>query len=194
MDRNYFNFTFTLNPQLLLLCTLRDTLQYQPHNALLNLYSPWHSALSHPQWFTYSVLIVALCSVTPTMLCLLCTHRGTLQCHTHNALLTLYSPWHSALSQPQCFAYSVLTVALCSITPTMLCMPVKKIASGQASVGVRVPNPVVCWFSMLNRKHDVKLYRSVTQGIHSLEFCVNNVKNCEWENGGGEWTCLCRTM
>jgi hypothetical protein len=49
-------------------------------------------------------------------------------------------------------------------------MPVKKIAAEQASVGVRVPNPVVCWFSMLKRKHDVKLNRSVTQGLQSLEF------------------------
>ena len=126
MDRNYFNFTFTLNSQLLLLCT----------------------------------------------------HRGIMRCHTHNALLTVYSPWHSAVSHPQCFAYCVLTVALCSTTPRMFCMPVKKIASGQASVGTRLPNPVVCWFSMLNRKHDVKLNRSVTQGTQSLEFCVK-CERCE---------------
>jgi len=69
-----------------LLCTHRGTLQCHTHNALLTLYSPWHSAVSHPQCFAYSVLAVALCIVTATMLCLLCAHRGTLQYHTHNAL------------------------------------------------------------------------------------------------------------
>jgi hypothetical protein len=121
MDRNYFNFTFTLNPQLLLLCTHRGTLQYQTHNALLTLYSPWHSAVSNPQCFASFVLTVTLCSIKPTMLCLLCTHRGTLQYQTQNALLPLYSSWHYAVSKPQCFAYSVLTVALYSIKPTILC-------------------------------------------------------------------------
>jgi len=120
MDRNYFNFTFTLNSQLLLLCTHRGIMRCHTHNALLTVYSPWHSAVSHPQCFAYCVLTVAFCSVTPTMLCLLCTHRGILQCHTHNALLTVYSPWHSAVSHPQCLAYTVLTVAFCSVTPTML--------------------------------------------------------------------------
>ena len=104
------------------LCTHRGTLQCHTHNALLPLYSPWHSAVSHPQCFAYCVLIVAFCSVTPTMLFLLCTHRGTLQCRTHNVLLPLYSPWHSVVSHPQCFAYCVLMVALCSVTPTMLCL------------------------------------------------------------------------
>jgi len=112
---------YSITPTMLfLICTHRGTLQYHTHNAVLTLYSSWRSTVSHPQRCAYSVLIVALCSITPTMLCLLCTNRGTLHYHTHNAVLTLYSSWHSAVSHPQCFSYSVLTVALCSITPTML--------------------------------------------------------------------------
>ena len=48
-------------------------------------------------------------------------------------------------------------------TPTMLCTLITTMASGQWTLVIRPPYPMVCWVSTLNRKAEVKSTTFSTQ-------------------------------